>query len=70
MPREGFTAGAAERFIDNVDEGRREFVRRNFQCDIDDSRSYDLIVDVERLGVEGAVDEILALISRRLHSEI
>jgi len=70
MPREGLTAAAAERFIDRVDEGRRDFVQRNFRRNIDDPHLFDLIVNVERLGPEGTVDEILAAISRRLRCRV
>ena len=63
MEREAMNQAAAERHIDAVDLGRREFVQRFFHHDIDDPHLYHLIVNVERLGIDGAADEMITAIS-------
>lgn len=62
--RDGLDGTAARRLIQERDEGRREFVRRYFHHDIDDPHLYDLVVNVEGLGRQGAVEEILAALKR------
>ena len=61
--REGLDDEVARRFIEEKDVGRRDFVRRYFHHDIDDPHLYDLVVNVERIGRQGAVDQILLAIS-------
>ena len=43
-----------------LDKGRREFVEQFFHRDITDPHHYDLMINVDRLGPEGAVGQILA----------
>jgi hypothetical protein len=52
----------ARQSIRALDEGRREFVERFFRQNIADPHNYDLIINVDRFGVEGAVNLILATI--------
>ncbi len=52
----------AKRFIQETDRGRGEFVRRYFHRDIDDPHLYDLVINVEQLGVDAAIDLITAAI--------
>jgi len=67
MAREGLSAADAERHVDALDEGRRRFVLHTFHHDIDDPHLYDLVANVERLGVDGTVEEILGALRRKLH---
>ncbi len=63
MQREGLDESAARRFIEQKDLGRREFVRRHFHHDIDDPHLYDLVINVERIGHQGAVEQIHAALT-------
>jgi hypothetical protein len=54
----------AKRFIAEIDEGRREFVRHFFRRDLTDPHLYDLVIDVERCGEAGAVEAILAAVRK------
>jgi cytidylate kinase len=54
----------AQRLIEEADRGRRDFVKRYFHHDIDDSRLYDMVLNVQRLGVSGAAELILAAAAR------
>lgn len=55
---------AAER-VDELDRGRRDFIRRHFERDIDDLDLYDLVVDTEAFGVDGAASVVLAALDAR-----
>jgi cytidylate kinase len=52
----------ARRFMHEADQGRREFVQRFFHHDITDPHLYDLVINTEGLGMEGAAEEIIAAI--------
>jgi cytidylate kinase len=49
----------ARQFLRETDEGRREFIERFFRRDIHDPHLYDLLVNVEHLGLDGAVELIV-----------
>jgi cytidylate kinase len=63
MQKRGMKEAEARHWIQEIDEGRREFVERFFHHDITDPHQYDLVINVERCGVERAVDEIVAAVS-------
>lgn len=48
----------AKQYIAETDRGRKEFVRRYFHQDVENPLLYDLVVNVDRLGVDGAVELI------------
>jgi len=50
----------ARQFVTALDRGRREFVSRFFRRDVADPHLYDLVINVEYLGPEAAVEQILA----------
>jgi cytidylate kinase len=50
----------ARRQMHEVDQGRREFAQRFFHHDITDPHLYDLVINSEGLGIEGAAEEIVA----------
>jgi cytidylate kinase len=58
--REQLDEADAQRLMDEADQGRAEFVHRYFHHDIADPHLYDLVVNVERLGIDAAVQLILA----------
>ncbi|HUT12465.1 MAG TPA: cytidylate kinase-like family protein [Thermoguttaceae bacterium] len=60
MQEKGLDAEAARRLIENTDQNRREFVRRYFHHDVDDPHLFDLVINVERIGVPGAVAQIVS----------
>jgi cytidylate kinase len=64
MQREGLDEAAARQFIRRKDTGRREFVERFFHRDVEDPHLYDLVINVERLGLDGAVEQIYAAACR------
>jgi len=55
---EGIDERSAAKRIDEVDDNRREFVRRHFRCDATESTHYDLVVNTGAFGIDGAVDVI------------
>ncbi len=50
----------ARRYMHEVDQGRREFVQRFFHHDITDPHLYDMVINTEGFGIEGAAEEIIA----------
>ncbi len=65
MRRDNITEAAARRYVQRKDAGRREFVERFFHHDIEDPHLYDMVINVERLGIGGAVEQILAAACRK-----
>ncbi len=53
----------AQHFILETDEGRREFVQRFFHHDINDPLLYDLVINVQHMGMAKAVEQIIAALS-------
>ena len=62
MKHLGMNESDAQRYIAEVDQGRREFVDRFFHHDITDPHLYDMVINVERCGQTKAVSEILAAV--------
>ena len=58
----------AQRFIETTDRGRRDFVERYFRQDVADPHLYDVVLNVDRIGVEGAVEHVLDMYRRRFGS--
>ena len=52
----------AHKYMLEADNGRREFVHRFFHHDITDPHLYDLVINTEGLGMEGAAAEIVAAV--------
>ena len=50
----------AEKFIDETDKGRADFVRRYFHRDVADPHLYDLVINLEHTSRDAAVDLILS----------
>jgi cytidylate kinase len=59
MSRRQCSRQNAEKFVDETDKGRADFVRRYFRHDVADPHLYDLTVNLERTSREAAVDLIL-----------
>jgi len=60
MQEKGLDAEAARRLVENTDRNRREFVRRYFHHDVEDPHLFDLVINVERIGISGAVAQIVS----------
>jgi len=59
MSNHGLSEKAAEKMISKSDSERRGFMRFAFKMDLDDMSLYDLVINPEKLGVEGAGQLIL-----------
>ena len=51
VDQEGVPQRAAEALVAETDEGRRDFIRKLYQRDIDDPLGYDLILNSDRLAL-------------------
>jgi cytidylate kinase len=55
----------AEKFVDHTDKDRAEFVRRYFLHDVADAHLYDLVINLQQVSREAAVDMIVRECKRR-----
>ena len=62
----GVAEAAAYQSIHAQDEARRDFVQRFFHHDLTDPHLFDLVINVERCGQDGAVNLVLAAPSGRM----
>jgi cytidylate kinase len=65
MRLKGLTTAEAQRYLNEADKGRREFGSRFFHHDVTDPHLYDLVLNTERLGIEGAAEVILTAMTNR-----
>lgn len=56
-------AAQAKQFVREADRSRRQFIERYFHHDINDPSLYDLVINVERLGPVGAVEQIISALA-------
>jgi cytidylate kinase len=47
--------GEARKHNAELDTARRDFIHRNFRADVDDPLTYDVVINTESLGFDGAV---------------
>lgn len=57
---EGLSLAEAKRTVQDRDRGRREFVERYFHRSLDDISQFDLVLNTEKLGIQGTAEHILA----------
>jgi cytidylate kinase len=65
MKREGVNADEAARLVDNVNRERDQWVRLHWERDRRAHENYDLSVNTERLGIQGAADLIVIAARKR-----
>jgi CMP/dCMP kinase len=66
MKREGIGAEEAARLVDETNKQRDQWVRLHWERDRRSLENYDLSVNTERLGIQGAADLIVAAARKRL----
>ncbi|HVT28064.1 MAG TPA: cytidylate kinase-like family protein [Lacipirellulaceae bacterium] len=59
MERQHCSRADAEKFVNETDRGRADFIRRYFQRDVADPRLYDLVINLEYTARDTAIDLIL-----------
>lgn len=64
MKRGNLDETAARRLMEEVDRGRNELVQQFFHRDLNDPHLYDLVIRVDRVGLEAAADLIIATYGR------
>jgi cytidylate kinase len=55
MAEQGMTAEGARKLIEKSDDERRGFMRYAFRMDWDDPSLYDVVINRDKLGLEGAI---------------
>jgi len=59
MEDRGYTKAEAEQYIVKRDGNRKAFVRKYFNTDIADPTHYDIIINTEKISIEGATEAII-----------
>jgi cytidylate kinase len=65
MQREGVSAEEAARLVDNTNKERDQWVRLHWERDRRAHENYDLSVNTERLGIEGAAQLVVSAARHR-----
>jgi hypothetical protein len=65
MQEQGVTHEAARRALARLDRERGEFILRSFHHDVDDARAYDMCLNLDALGVDGAEAIVLRALEAR-----
>ena len=65
MQREGLSQDKTQRYLEQTDRTRREFIREHFHCDVTDPHLYDLVLNLAYLELDEAVDLIVNQCERR-----
>ena len=60
VAQQGFSTEAAKKLIDKSDDERNGFMRFAFRMNWDDPSLYDLIINTDKIGVDGAAEMIIA----------
>jgi cytidylate kinase len=60
MAERSMSETQARQYVAAMDQGRRDFVARFFHQDVADPHLYDLVINVEFLGPDGAAEQIVA----------
>jgi cytidylate kinase len=69
MDDRGYTKAEAEQYIVKTENNRRAFVRKYFNADLTDPAHYDMIINTERISLEGAAESIIVAFSQRRKRE-
>ncbi len=62
---EGMNLDAARRFLIDTDRERRTFVQRQFGAKADDPCQYDLVINIQSLGMETALELVVSAYRRK-----
>jgi cytidylate kinase len=65
IERLGVDPAKVDKVIDETDQQRDQYVKTHYGRDRQDLTQYDLVLNAERLGFEGAADHIVAEVKRR-----
>ena len=65
MEDRGYTKAEAEQYIVKRDNNRKAFVRKYFNADIADPTHYDIIINTDKISIEGATEAIITAFQKR-----
>ncbi|MDP4777583.1 MAG: cytidylate kinase-like family protein [Opitutales bacterium] len=65
MVKLGMSAGEALKFIKEEDTARKNYIKQHFKSDIDNSMSYDLTINTDKLKDEEVVEILVAAINSK-----
>jgi len=59
MDDRGYTKAESEQYLVKKENDRKAFVRKYFNADLTDPKHYDIIINTEKISVEGATESII-----------
>ena len=65
IERLGVDPASVDKIIDETDQNRDQYVKSHYRRDRQDLTQYDLVLNAERLGFDGAAEVIVAEVKRR-----
>jgi cytidylate kinase len=65
MDDRGYTKAEAEQYIVKTENNRKAFVRKYFNADLTDPAHYDMVINTERITMEGATEAIIVAFNQR-----
>lgn len=68
METRGLTQPEAKKYVEKRDAGRVGFIKKYFKVDAGDPSHYDMVVNTEMLGMDGAVLAVSGAIQHRIKS--
>lgn len=65
VQQRGIKASAAAKTIEEADTQRAQYIRRSFDCDIDDEMLYDLVINTDVLSIEDVTEIAVGAFARK-----
>jgi len=65
MEDRGYTKAEAEQYVVKTENNRKAFVRKYFNADIADPKYYNIIINTEKISMEGATESIISAFNQR-----
>jgi len=58
----------SQKYIEKKETGRAGFIKKYFKVDASDPSHYDMVINTEKLGIEGAVMAVSGALQYRIRS--
>jgi cytidylate kinase len=65
MDDRGYTKAEAEQYLLKTENNRKAFVRKYFNADLTDPKHYDIIINTEKISLEGATESVITAFQKQ-----
>lgn len=69
MKTRAISRSEAKKYVERKDTDRTGFIKKYFKIDADDPTHFDLLINTEQLGIEGAFQAVAAVIRHRIKTD-